>query len=338
MLSVLGGIFVWVTQSRGGIVAHIASFGQGRFEALGDITFLVVPVTFAPLVLAIWYVFDRRVVKQPWFLALLGGVLAAQFIINGSRSATVMPLTLLVAIWIYHERRLPKAAILGVAVMGILAIGVLGNIRKSTFGTEPDFSTLTEFDVGNSIDAAAADVAERNRNSAFLPTIARVPGEVDYLWGRSYVVAFTFFIPRSIWPGKPRGIGSYVKAIIFGAAVTDPDAYRGSSVPPGAVAEAFWNFGVSGVIVVFLLFGIFLRWMAAFFLAYSTNGAVVAFYLISLNLLTQPTSTQLNPYFQAISLVLPLFIFLGVLRLGPQKGVPRSTRSSGVTRALPRTQ
>lgn len=309
-------LFLWLLESSGGLIAHITRFGQGRQYALDGVRHIAGLINFAPLLLILWYVFDATIAKKPWYLALLVFSLAMQFMTTGSRSSTVMPLILFLAVWIFHHKRIPatRVALLGLA--GLLAVGVLGQIRSSTqSGGELDVSSLMEFELEQAFEVAMSDIEMRNRNSGALPTIAKVPHEVELLFGESYVAALTFFVPSALWEGKPRGAGAYTGAMIFNN--LDLEAartYSGAGRPPGAVAEAFWNFHIPGVIVIFFAFGVFRRWLAELLIRYEGQPAVIGFYLFSIYSVGGPASTALNPYFRNTVLLIALFYFLGTLR------------------------
>lgn len=318
VLGVLALLFVWLIQSSGGLAAHIASFGLGRQHALEGEGHIAGLIHFAPIVLVLWYAFDRRLLRRPWFLALLLAVLAVQFMTSGSRSATLTPLILLLIVWIFHYRKIPATRVVMLGLVGLIAIGVLGQIRTSTFGgaEQADFSALTNFNPIASLEAAREEIATRSRSSAELPTVAFVGDRVPLLCGRTYVAALAFFVPSAIWEGKPRGAGAYVGAMVFGnQTLKEAKDYKGAAIPPGSVAEAYWNFHIPGVIFIYMLFGAFKRWLANVFLAYQDQPAVVAFYLFSIFSVGQPASTALTGYFRNVVFIGALYYFLGVLHL-----------------------
>jgi hypothetical protein len=77
----------------------------------------------------------------------------------------------------------------------------------------------------------------------------------DFSYGQSIYFAAVAWIPRIIWPNKPSfgGSGSLVSehtGMIFG---------EGTAVGAGQVLEFYANFGVTGVFLGFLVFGIALR-------------------------------------------------------------------------------
>ncbi len=304
---------LFLVQSSGGIVAHITSFAQGRFRALGGLGHITAIVGIAPALMAVWFLFDASLIRRPSFLALIAASFAMQFATGGSRSATFLPAVLIAAVWIYHRRSVPVARLLPVGLIALIGLGILGDIRTSGWSrTTADFSAITEFDLSASLESAEQELDSRSQNSAFLPTMALVPERVDLLWGRTYVGAIAFFVPRAVWPGKPRGAGAHVAAMIF-AGMSSADGYEGGGVPPGPVAEAYWNFHIPGVIVIFALFGAFQRWLAELMRAYDGEPAVVGFFLVALFYAPSPASDTAIALAQKVGALAFVYLVIGVL-------------------------
>lgn len=82
--------------------------------------------------------------------------------------------------------------------------------------------------------------------------INSVPDDLPYANGATIASYLVAPVPRSLWPGKPViSPGTEVGLVIF-----DNDR---SGVPPGLIAESYWNFGVVGLLLIPLLFGWVLR-------------------------------------------------------------------------------
>ena len=103
--------------------------------------------------------------------------------------------------------------------------------------------------------------------------------------GRTYVGSVLFFVPRAIWRDKPRSVDTYNMFINFAGGRIDQKLPKSGvwGIPVGPVVEAFWNFHLPGVLVVFIAFGAFHRWMAEFIRTYAHIPAmwVVYTYVIS---------------------------------------------------------
>jgi hypothetical protein len=76
-------------------------------------------------------------------------------------------------------------------------------------------------------------------------------GMEKFARGETIVNALAAFVPRVLWPGKPytAGSGAYVSQY------TGEEFAEGTSVGMGQVLEFYINFGVTGVVVGFFLFG-----------------------------------------------------------------------------------
>jgi len=125
-----------------------------------------------------------------------------------------------------------------------------------------------------------------------MPVVAKVPEEVDLLYGRSYVGPLLFFVPRALWPEKPRGVGAMNSEFIFGR------PYSGG-IPTGPVGEAYWNFHIPGVAAIFFLYGIFHRWLARFLVRYADVPVAWVLYALTLFYFS-PEGPTLTSYLQQI--------------------------------------
>jgi oligosaccharide repeat unit polymerase len=74
----------------------------------------------------------------------------------------------------------------------------------------------------------------------------------EYLFGRSYVDGLTIPIPRLIWPEKPVSVTYQFRDEYFPA-----ERERGTIAGTGfsSILEAYMNFGVAGIVAVYLLLG-----------------------------------------------------------------------------------
>jgi hypothetical protein len=91
-------------------------------------------------------------------------------------------------------------------------------------------------------------------------------------------------------------------------------------LPPGAVGEAYWNFHVPGVLVVFFLFGVFKRWLANLVIHYPEAPGIMAIYMISL-FYFDPSQNGFQAWLYA---VVPALL---MIRLG---GLVKAARSRGI--------
>jgi hypothetical protein len=96
-----------------------------------------------------------------------------------------------------------------------------------------------------------------------------------------------------------------------------------TSIPPGAVAESFWNFSYLGPVLVFFIFGALLKVVAGLFLVNADNPLVVAAYAYVLVLFV-PSSDAVFDFVQAIAAVT---VFGIVLIINPWPSRPLLSRA-----------
>ena len=84
--------------------------------------------------------------------------------------------------------------------------------------------------------------------SVIYKLISNVPSTHEFLYGQSYYRIFFTWIPRLFWGDKPLNTETIVGSWLY------PDIV-GMVVPPGVIGDAYINFGVIGVFLMFF-FGI----------------------------------------------------------------------------------
>lgn len=101
-----------------------------------------------------------------------------------------------------------------------------------------------------------------------------VPKKMDYLYGETLYGWLATPIPRSIWEDKPMWAekGPFINQKIFG------DRTGISGVPPGLVAELYWNFGFMGVCGGLFFTGLLLRHLFLMFVQYADRPGSVLIY------------------------------------------------------------
>ena len=127
-------------------------------------------------------------------------------------------------------------------------------------------------------------------------------------------------IPRARWEDKPRGPGSIYAQTFLGV------PREGLSIPVPAFAEAFWNFHLPGVIVIFGTFGMLIRAGHELYLTYQENAFVLALFVMFATTFRMGTD-DLVAFQQQMLMLLIVWItaryFAGPKR---QAAEPRTTR------------
>jgi oligosaccharide repeat unit polymerase len=127
-----------------------------------------------------------------------------------------------------------------------------------------------------------------------------VPEKVDFIHGSSYLALLTLPVPRAIWPEKPGMVDGRVGEAFYGVTY---------GIPPGPIGEAYWNFGIPGILLVFFLLGAFYKWLSEWFQQYAQQPTVLVLYIITLFQLAELSSSAILDW------LLGLVPFLIILRL-----------------------
>jgi hypothetical protein len=260
-------------QLRGGLVEHIAELAFGRFRALAGLGPLLVLFDIGFVALVLWISCRPKDATSPIFVVMLAVVALQQFLVAGSRSATLFVLLLVGLAWALSTQRIPwrlGALFLPVA---LLSLGALLLVRSAGLTG----STAAEAVQDTSFEAVLAqsqyDLELRQAVSGSIPIVADSMRTTGPMWGYTYSGAVFAMVPRAVWLDKPRGPGSLYAQNFLGA------EREGVAVPISATAEAFWNFHLPGVLVMFALYGLLLRWVYEIYWVNRQNGAVIVFFL-----------------------------------------------------------
>ncbi|WP_330203110.1 O-antigen polymerase [Cyanobacterium sp. Dongsha4] len=278
-------LFIWFIHKRGGLIAHLLSWAGGRTQSItaqGDAIF--VPFIQLGLVACLlWFALDKLALIKPWFWVSVGLSMSISFLTNGSRSGIIIPVGTALCIWMLREQKMIAGKILIYFFLGLIALGLLGNFRSSissdktiNWNALTDINEAIESTFGSQDDSESSKgelVKRAGTKSSTYPLFAFVPETVDYLYGYSYLAIPTTFIPRSIWPDKPRAIGGIAGKEFFNSP---------AGIPPGNVGEAYWNFGVLGIVIIFILFGIFHRYLVKTYTFHAGKPGVIFLYLLTL--------------------------------------------------------
>jgi hypothetical protein len=312
--------FLAYIQTKGGLGAHINDWSHRSVHMDGEGFW--VPMTHAGAVACLyWLASDRNVLRSPVFWMCAIPALWINFFTSGGRSHMIFFAFYGAMIVMLRMRKVYFSQILVILGVALILVGILGNLRRSTYKGEVNWSTITEF---NPFEAATGDatseIARRSSSiSAPLAILERVPREVPHLGGNSYLALLAFPIPQALWPGKPQGIDRLTGETFFGYTV---------GMPPGILGEAYWNFNIPGVIGAFLLFGLFHRFLMLFYLRNGDRPAAIVLYLVLVCILRGGTSTIPN----LINILLPLALIIPLsARFSPRVEGRGRLRSQEIT-------
>ena len=158
-------------------------------------------------------------------------------------------------------------------VAGGLAVGLLLLILASRDTSEHSFGDIVEKTF------AGRDLMDISKTAHI---INAVPDKIEYRNGETLYGFLVAPIPRSMWPEKPMWAerGSFLMMNVFG------DVHGRTGMPPGLIAEFYWNFGLSGVCLGMFFMGLLFRQVHLVFEPYRGNPTSVLIYTIVVTRLT----------------------------------------------------
>jgi hypothetical protein len=265
-------------QMRGGLTAHILSLSGGRFVALQGYGPIVALSGLGIVAVYVWVFLDPRSVRTLPFIAAVMLAAFCGFVSTGSRGAALLAVVGTGLCWTIRTKRFPIKTALVLIPMLLVIYGGLLIVRSYGSGAERSatvYDRVASIGVSDAYQAGSDELAVRMSVRGAAPVLSEGLNLTGGpLWGKSYLAAITWFVPRAIWPEKPRGAGSLYAQTFMGA------LREGTSVPIGTVAEAYWNFWIPGVFVIFGLWGLIIFWAHRLFLIYGADPFVGAAYVI----------------------------------------------------------
>ncbi|HEX6373492.1 MAG TPA: O-antigen polymerase [Longimicrobium sp.] len=299
-------IFAYYLSTQGGFVAHLLSWARSRHTSVAGEFYWLEAAGIGTYACLLWLSSDHRAPLQPVFWGCAALALMITFLGAGGRGAVILPMVLGLIVWMLARRRFVLTGPVLLVPLALFLISVLGEFRNSTRTGVLDWDALTSSPIEAITHAAGGEVLARaTTGSAVIAILAHVPDRVDHLYGSTYLAVLSAPVPRSLWPGKPGLAGGRVGRVFFG---------REGGVPPGAVGEAYWNFNVPGVVLVFFLFGLFHRWLASLLVANPEHAWVRVFYVVGL-FSAQPTSSGAVTYLVTLGGLAAVGVALGLLSL-----------------------
>ena len=315
MICVLTGV-IFIQLFGGGLINHLIAMRTGRsalFEGMGQFLFVA---EFAVVPVLVWFVYARRPFADPrWLFALVLSAFVGM-LTTGSRSAFVYPLIVLMLLWWQKAGRVLIGPTLALAFAAVIVVGGFGMVRQDS-GDTLDVSIFHPAELNTVVLSAQDEFKERSAEESSFATFAGARDTL--LFGKTYVASLAFFIPRFAWPGKPRSADAYNMWINFsGYDLASFGEERAWGMPVGPVEEAFWNFHIPGVIVLFLILGSFHRWLSNWVLRNpSTPALLLVSVWISINF--TGTSITLTGMLRDAALITALFYFLKIWRFNRVK-------------------
>ena len=304
LIGATGVVFLVFLQVRGGLSNHFLSWSSGRAVALSGAYYWVLAMRTASVAVVIWLAFRPNAMRNHifWVAAVIASAIA--FMMTGSRSSVLFYVMIGSIVWMLSRQRVPVARVVALGFIMVLALGSLNTLRdvlrgQGALAKEP--RSLLE-----TWQQSVSDISTRSGSlRGDLAIYGNVPDREEHLLGASYLSLITLPIPRGMWEDKPMVIEAMVGRRFFRV---------NAGVPPGGVAEAFWNFHIPGVIAVYFLFGGFMRWIAATYRRNRAVPALIVLYAHTLFVLS-PTGTSIVGWLMGLVPMVLVLLLVGKYRI-----------------------
>jgi hypothetical protein len=267
----VGGSVKWFTTPKGENIFLVAKCVYGLF-----LLKLLIP---GIIVLFIYALLRRnKFVFLLWIGAFTATVIFLNVFSQGSRRITLFLVLSLITHYHYAVRSLRlKKIILIFAILFFFNFSV-GIIRGTIYqynleSAKAHLSTIKDShkDCRHNLIIKTMDFPYCY--NSLMQIVDYVPEKAGYLRGSTYAKFFFWPIPRTWWPEKPESISRVVVRHFY------PEIYvKGVSMSPTIVGEAYFNFGVPGILVVMTLFGIICQSLYTFLKKNGKNLAAIALY------------------------------------------------------------
>lgn len=317
-------------QSRGGLVDHVMELAFGRFRALEGLGPFLALFDIGFLAMLLWICARPQDARNPVFLTLLPLVAAQQFVVAGSRSAALLVFVLIGLGWSLAANKVPWRLSLILLPVAFLSFGALNVIRTAGITNATAIEAAQDADFASIIERSREEFDLRQSLSGAVPVTADAMRTTGLMVGYTYSGAVFALVPRAVWPDKPRGPGSLYAQYFLG------EEREGTAVPIGPVAEAYWNFHIIGVALIFLLYGMLLQAVLRIYSGNKHNPLVVAGFVLLATQLGVSTDQLVAIQQMAITTLLLLAIVYAFYpqafgRHGESSG-PRRLQQAGAAR------
>lgn len=250
---------------------------------------------------------NKRWISLSGLFVIILGLLASVFpFLNSSRSSVVFIIINAMVISHYLRKEI-KVRLIGYAVATIVVILLLMTaLRKDVgqFDAVVGYMTMENILIDLVGSGKFLDITKPAHIMAAIPT------KLDYEYGATLMLWLLAPIPRSIWLSKPAiMVSTTIAQFVYG---TMDSAGNGYSVPPGLIAELFWNLHILGVILGLFVMGIWLKFLYINFRKhlYSNKNAVLIYVMIMSPCVFVLQNSFSMFVLEALKAIIPLIIAL----------------------------
>lgn len=252
-----------------GLLPDLTIFTLSRLGAARRSRRVMIVALVLALIVAVQaalFAYLRSEILLPLFALLIG-------LIVGSRSLAILHRRLLIPVYL---------------VIALFAVNfaTLGRIRAKAGAGQSRVAAFRAASTTNASDSTDDGAALVVRLSTLnqLSQIGLLVDQGGFLRGSTLAYLGFAFVPRFLWPAKPKIAKGAWFAYEIGEAILRPDGTYGNSINMTVPGELYLNFGWSGVAVGSYLFGALLAlfWSTAMFWTDENNplGTAFGFYLL----------------------------------------------------------
>ena len=271
------------------------------------------------LVLANWVAGKKRLVSGAGAAVLALAMASAVYpFFTSSRLTIMLMIVRAVVVWMCIRGEPRPRSVAAVVAVGFMIISPMLALRRGAADWE---SVSAELSPAGLVEATTGGRHFLDLSKT-AHVLAAVPQKIDYQYGKTMVTWLVAPVPRELWPDKPPvNIGKLLGPALF-------ESSAGSGVPPGLVGEFYLNFGLAGVLVGLLAFGLVLR---SLYLTlrphFASPGIVLVYTLLStrlaIGMLSNSTSGGVTRLLkEMVPLLLALYFLERRPATAPEETVP----------------
>jgi oligosaccharide repeat unit polymerase len=315
----------------GGPSRLFAGIGD-RIVAFAGLNYFVQAIQALLVVSLIWWshLLITRRIRKLWFWAYaVWGVVLSSLTGNKSTIVVVVLAATLLYHLLYRKINARRAVVGGATVLALVT--AIGLFTREYLAVRY-FPTYNPHDVVGSAQGWLSSALGGNFMQIQTLTVLadRVPTQLPYQWGRTYLAFFTAPVPRALSPHKLLPAPG-----IFTLAVW-PHLWleEGTTIPPGLVGEMYMNFGFPGIAVGMAMFGYLLaRLQAACGPRYRTVW--VLFYALMVGMIPHFIRGDLEDGAVALAILsLPTLVAAWFARIRRVRIAPANARSGPLARGV----
>jgi len=238
------------------LVSHWYQREMDMFEQAGDIWVLYARFSGANQIVftaasALYAASQLQLRKFEWrFSCLLGVAFLIQMAMSGNRIYfALFGLAFLTSCWYYRRKKVVFALLIASPLI-ILLFSAWAYVRGNLGDISGNVSAYSEADPGHRAVTALVDTTEASTIMLSLHMVNDFGNRFNYLKGITYSKAFTFVLPRKIYPNKPENFPALLAKLYEPGEITSLGATQ--------FGELYANFGLLTMFLLALVTGLIL--------------------------------------------------------------------------------